>query len=76
MATNHHPQPLKTQSRPGGNEGEESIEGSHIATRSPASAPPSLSSPLLPPLPPTLMLIFSLKIQGKETHRSIQQSWS
>lgn len=52
MATNHRPQPLKTQSRPGGNEGEESIEDSHIATRSQASAPPSLSFPLLPPLPP------------------------
>lgn len=71
MATNHHPEPLKTQSKPGGNEGEESIEGCHTVTRSHAFAPPPFSFPLLPPLPPTLMLIFSFKIQGKENHRSI-----
>lgn len=32
MATNHWPEPLKNKSRPGGNEGEDSIEDENIVT--------------------------------------------
>lgn len=73
MATNHCPWPLKTKSRPGGNEGEESMEGSHIATHCHTLL---RHLPRFPPLPPTPLLIFSLEIQWKEIRRSIRRSWA